>query len=319
MNDMEAAIAAQAKKTGTKTIQLTPKAPVTKAGKIESNAMVGALASATADALVAATKPVYNPGEIRTTAVLGPVKTWSYSGVTTFERCPHAVKLNKVDGIGSESGPAAKRGNVIHDALEEWVRGNLDPLPHDKKTKLDVFAQDLQELRTAYQTGDVLLEEKWGIRIDWSPCDWDDPEIWGKGALDAFVLDKRDEDNVTCRIIDYKTGEQYGNEMKHGSQGIGYALHAMHRFPDVKHFQLEFWYLDKGTKMIRQFNRKLLLEYHYRYHLRGLKMTETKDFLPNPNIHSCQWCSYGSNKNAKGKPYGNGACGFDIFKGLKDE
>ncbi|GEM_PF-750731 len=255
-------------------------------------------------------------GEVDVHFEVGPVPTWSFSGLKSHENCKQYTFLNKVEKIPQESGPAASRGSEIHDACELWVRGQRGDLPADNKTKFDAFSDQFVQLKKDFRDGKVSLEDKWGIRKDWSPCEWSDDEIWGKAALDGFVM----ENEHSCRIIDYKTGQKFGNEMKHADQGLCYALHAMHRYPDLDIFQVEFWYLDQGVTTVRMFNRRQLNILLPRYHSRGQQMTMTPPdgFTASANLHSCRFCSYGSNKNAKGKPYGNGACDSDIYKTLEE-
>lgn len=242
------------------------------------------------------------------------VKAWSFSTLKKFENCQWAVKLGKVDKIYVESGEAAQRGTLIHDGCEAWVRGKIPELPADGRTKFDAFAADFAQLREDFRAGKVSLEDDWGIRKDWSPCDWDDPELWGRAKLDGFV---KENDN-SCVIIDYKTGKKFGNEMKHADQGLSYALHAMHRYPELDVFKVEFWYLDEGVKMIRSFNRRQLSMLLLRYHNRAVKLTTTRDFIPSANAHTCRFCEYGCNTNRDGVAYGNGACGFDHYRGLDE-
>lgn len=242
------------------------------------------------------------------------VKAWSFSTLKKFENCQWAVKLAKVDKIYVESGEAAQRGTVIHDGCEDWVRGKIPELPADRRTKFDAFAGDFTELREQFREGKVSLEDEWGIRKDWSPCGWDDDELWGRAKLDAFVM----ENENSCVIIDYKTGRKFGNEMKHADQGLSYALHAMHRYPELDVFKVEFWYLDEGLKMVRSFNRRQLSMLLLRYHNRAKKLTTTRDFKPVANAHTCRFCEYGCNQNREGVAYGNGACGFDHYRGLED-
>jgi len=240
------------------------------------------------------------------------VRAWSFSTLKKFENCQWAVKLGKVDKIYVESGEAAQRGTKVHDGCEEWVRGNIAELPADPRTKFDQLSDDFKTLREEFRAGKVTMEENWGIRKDWSPCEWDDKELWGRAKLDAFVL----ENEHSCRIIDHKTGRKFGNEMKHADQGLSYALHAMYRYPELDIFRVEFWYIDEGVKMIRTFNRRQLGMLILRMHNRAKKLTTTKDFIPSANAHTCRFCEYGCNKNKEGKAYGNGACGFDHYRGL---
>lgn len=242
------------------------------------------------------------------------VRAWSFSTLKKFENCQWAVKLAKVDKIYVESGEAAQRGTVIHDGCEDWVRGKISELPSDGRTKFDAFSDDFTSLREQFREGKVSLEDEWGIRKDWSPCDWDDKELWGRAKLDAFIQ----ENENSCVIIDYKTGRKFGNEMKHADQGLSYALHAMHRYPELDVFKVEFWYLDEGVKMIRSFNRRQLSMLLLRYHNRAKKLTTTSDFIPTANAHTCRFCEYGCNTNREGVAYGNGACGFDHYRGLDE-
>ncbi|WP_462167043.1 PD-(D/E)XK nuclease family protein [Pseudoalteromonas sp. GB43] len=242
------------------------------------------------------------------------VKAWSFSTLKKFENCQWAVKLGKVDKIYVESGEAAQRGTLIHDGCEAWVRGKIPELPADGRTKFDAFAADFAQLREDFRAGKVSLEDDWGIRKDWSPCDWDDEELWGRAKLDGFVM----ENENSCVIIDYKTGKKFGNEMKHADQGLSYALHAMHRYPELDVFKVEFWYIDEGVKMIRSFNRRQLSMLLLRYHNRAVKLTTTRDFIPSANAHTCRFCEYGCNTNRDGVAYGNGACGFDHYRGLDE-
>lgn len=242
------------------------------------------------------------------------VKAWSFSTLKKFENCQWAVKLGKVDKIYVESGEAAQRGTLIHDGCEAWVRGKIPELPADGRTKFDAFSADFAQLREDFRAGKVSLEDDWGIRKDWSPCDWDDEELWGRAKLDGFVM----ENENSCVIIDYKTGKKFGNEMKHADQGLSYALHAMHRYPELDVFKVEFWYIDEGVKMIRSFNRRQLSMLLLRYHNRAVKLTTTRDFIPSANAHTCRFCEYGCNTNRDGVAYGNGACGFDHYRGLDE-
>ncbi len=183
-----------------------------------------------------------------------------------------------------------------------------------------------------------------------------DPELWGKAKLDVFLIETSilkagvegyvafGEDGslelrigddvtpwddvpmdvkahyaVTCRIIDYKTGKKFGNEMKHSDQGLSYALHTMHRYPDINAFEIEFWYIDQADKLKRLFNRRQLLMLLRMYHTRALKLTSCTNFMPAPNAHNCVYCPYGANQSKAGKKYGNAVCQYDHYKGYGED
>lgn len=253
---------------------------------------------------------------------LGPVSKWSFSGLKDFERCPMAVKLNKIDREPQKQGEAAERGSLIHDMCEEYVRGQIPALVGDKKTKFEAFAAQFSDIKAIFDNQtegsfpSLEMEENWGIRRDWSGCTWEDDELWGRGKLDGFVR----ESKTSCRIIDYKTGRQFGNEMKHADQGLSYALYAYHRFDkEIEHFTVEFWYLDQGETTKRSYSARQLEILQPRYNKRALAMTTETQFRPKSNADTCRFCAYGANKSKKNVQYGTGVCKQDFYREVDED
>lgn len=291
--------------------------------KADNNSLAGMLAASMAEVPKTPTKvdnemkptekPIRQSPEVGEPFETGDVAKWSFSTLSEFERCKHYVRMAKVQAVPQEQGAAASRGNEIHDALELWVRDEGE-LPRDPRLKLENFKTELAYIKEMFAEGKVELEEQWGIRQDWSDCDWDDEELWGRMKLDVFLR----EDETSCRIIDYKTGRKYGNEMKHKDQGVTYALGAMHKYPELEHFQVEFWYLDEGKKMVFNFNRAMLNVMLPGYHQRAYLLTTETLFAPMPSAYNCLYCAYGNNRNKAGKAYGTGVCDFDHYRAAGD-
>jgi len=214
----------------------------------------------------------------------GPVPTWSFSTLKAFEQCPYRVYLSKVGKIREEQGTAAARGNQVHEAAEEYVRGETDTLSKD----LEKFALALTNLRDKYAEGTVEIEQEWGFDKHWNPCAWDADELWGKMKLDVFVRDAGD----SCQIIDYKTGKRRGNEIKHTDQGIVYVIGAMMRYPEIEYAQVEFWYTDEGTRLTKSYTREHVLFLIPNLERRAYRLTTCKDFPPRPSAFTCKWCSH---------------------------
>lgn len=243
----------------------------------------------------------------------GPVAVWAFSSLKNYESCPYQVKLAKVDKIKQEDSPAAERGSAIHLQCEDYIQGITDSIVGDAKTKMGDFQELLDDLRDKFThnsiDSSIQIEENWGIRKDWSPCDWDDDELWGRAKLDVFLMEGK-----SCEIIDWKTGRKFGNEFKHSDQGISYALYAAFRYPHLERFKVRFAYLDQGESMVKFFTRQQLIILQKRFHERARKMTSEKEFAPKPNMESCRFCPYGCNKNKQGRQYGNGHCEFDHYR-----
>ena len=133
----------------------------------------------------------------------GPIKAWSYSSITEFEKCALRVKFGKIDRIETEKHPAAERGTQIHEAAEHWIKGSYgDELP----TTLKKFEDDFDYLRAEYNAGRAIVEDPWAFTINWDITDWNSDDCWLRMALDAYVQ----EDATSAVVIDFKTGRKDG-------------------------------------------------------------------------------------------------------------
>lgn len=215
---------------------------------------------------------------------LGDIRAWSYSSLKTFEQCPYRVYIQKVKKISEDSGPAAERGTQIHQQAEDYVNGTLGEFPDT----LAKFKTQFEELRELFIEAKVELEGEWGFTLDWEPTGWLVGDTWARIKLDALV----NEDETSARVIDYKTGKKWGNEIPHGQQALLYAIATFLRYPHLEHARTELWYLDKGETTIKDFSRSDALAFLPGIYKRAITMTTAKDFPPKPSESACRWCSY---------------------------
>lgn len=221
---------------------------------------------------------------LETDLELGLVRAWSYSALKVFEECPYRTYISRVKKIPEPSSPAADRGSEIHQQAEDYVKGILDPFP----STLAKFKDDFAVLRSLFDEGKVELEGEWAYTVDWQKTGWMSPDCWARIKLDAFVR----EDETSARVIDYKTGKKFGNEISHGQQCLLYAIGAFVREPELQHVQTELWYIDKGETTIKSFNRAEAMLFMPQFHKRAVVMTTETDFEPKPSPNNCRWCSY---------------------------
>mgnify|MGYP003647504656 CR=1 FL=1 len=216
---------------------------------------------------------------------LGPIPTWSFSALQTFEQCPHRMYLKRVQKIQESQHEAAARGTKIHDLAENWVRGNAgDDLPKE----LSKLPSSFRELRDAYDDKRVELEGDWGFDIEWQKCGWTDDAVWARVKCDAVEF----EDERSIRVIDYKTGKKFGNELKHNQQLMLYAVATFLRFPECRFVNAELWYLDEGKTTSKQYTLDMAMKFQPMWHERALRMTTCDDFRPSPSKSNCRWCHY---------------------------
>ena len=162
------------------------------------------------------TRPdIDNVIQVSTSKPLGLIPAWSHSTLKTFETCAYRSYIAKVNRISEDYGPAAKRGSEIHEQAEHYVAGTLGEMPDT----LNKFTKQFEHLRKLYNDSKVELEGEWGFTIEWEACHWMAKDVWARIKLDAIVH----ENDTSARVIDYKTGRQFGNEIAHGQQALTYA------------------------------------------------------------------------------------------------
>lgn len=225
---------------------------------------------------------------------MSQMRTVSFSRLQDFEKCKYLARLKYVDKIPEPEKPLPPgktehpidRGSRVHEAGELYVRGGVELV-----SELHGFRDDFEELRRLFGEGAVTLEGEWAVNRDWAPVAWGSEDAWCRMKLDAFVQTSP----TSARVIDYKTGKRFGNEVKHTEQGQVYQLATFLRFPELEQITVEFWYVDLGEKDIKNYTREQGMAYFDKYNSRFLAVTECVDFTPNPNAFSCKWCSYKGN------------------------
>lgn len=230
-----------------------------------------------------------------------PLKSWSFSTLVEFEKCPYKVFLSKVkkvpQPVRDEDHPLV-RGNRIHKEAEDFIKGLTDGIPKSLQKYDKKFPEQLDDLRVAYSEQRVLVEDEWGFDNKFQVTGYWDNNIWCRVKLDA--IEEIDVENAI--ITDWKTGKSMGNEVKHTSQGQLYACAAFMRYPQLQFLDVFFGYLDEGKQLKRSYQRdSKFTRYLSRFIERGQRMTSAVVFQAKPNAHNCAWCDYGPTR-------GNGQC-----------
>lgn len=222
----------------------------------------------------------------------GLVKTAAFSVLKDFEECKYRVYLSKVKKYRGEMSEAAARGQSVHDIAEQYIKGEIEQdLPTPKS--LDKLAHQYYTLRTAYDKHpeQFQLEQNWGFTYDWEDTGWMDDDVWLRQKLDVFWH----QSETSAIIIDHKTGKKWGNELKHGDQGLQYAIGAFQKYPDLQLVETGFYYIDQGETLIKKFTRGSAMTLLPRLEERIFALTTaTEEELtqPNPSKHNCRFCDH---------------------------
>jgi hypothetical protein len=139
--------------------------------------------------------------------------SWSATRYLDYSACPKRAQLkhllHKQFPFLKEPGNAAMdRGTEIHAHAEGYIKGE-HPVTRKKVARLHPeltsMADRLKMLRTLYKKspGQVICEDNWAFRTDWSQTRWDD---W-TGCAVRIKLDVAWSEGTTLHIGDWKTGK----------------------------------------------------------------------------------------------------------------
>ena len=206
------------------------------------------------------------------------VKSWSYSALSLYEKCPLAYYNSKILKMGKKTSPAAERGIAIHAKGENYLLGNIPNVPKEFKA----FNSELRNLKK----NDAGAETKYCLLNDWTITNWDDwKNGWIRMVLDAEVLISNEE----LLIIDFKTGRQYDS---HEDQANLYATAMLQLYPQFKTVHTEFWYLDSGDVAEWTFKSSISDDLRGYWNNRVAPLFAETEWNATPSCDACKWCDF---------------------------
>jgi CRISPR/Cas system-associated exonuclease Cas4 (RecB family) len=202
---------------------------------------------------------------------------WSYSRLKTYEQCP--FKFRALHGgeyqISQEMTPALERGNRLHSVLEDYVRGR-EPILDPMFTRFGDYINAVRE----HPVKEV--ESEWSMDRHWvRTARWSNPSTWWRGKLDVFM-----QEGDKARVIDWKTGKIYPDNI---DQVRLYAGVVLHRLPEIKEVRVELIYLDQyeSREAIYEAKDKGALRSDFDRRVATMMSDTTWVKKPGP---LCKWC-----------------------------
>lgn len=201
--------------------------------------------------------------------------SWSLSRLQSFESCAAKYKYQYLDKLPSTPNPAMARGLMKHKVMEDYMNGVGGALP----TELAHYGIFLDAARQKNGKAEIKL----GLKRDWTPCDFDDPEVWWRGVLDLLVLEE-----VQAIVYDWKTGKIYDS---HDDQKFLYAIAVLATYPDLMQVRAIHVYLDQGKNREKTLHRDQAFILRGGYEVRVDRMQSSPEYIPNPTF-MCRYCSF---------------------------
>jgi hypothetical protein len=235
---------------------------------------------------------------------------WSPSKATLAATCPLAFKYRYID-----HAPTAKKniagviGVIVHRAQELVLQEtpvnpavdtalleNKEELTDDDvrairkfREGLVAFKERLDKFKVKHPVDKMILEEKWAVRDDFTPCDFDDASAMMRGVLDLALLLKSGH----VIIIDHKTGRRRPAAY-YKAQLDTYSVFALSHMPHLIGVQCALHYvahqqIEWSTPTNRPFVQNLLRPWLISYLARRAERAATQ--AANPGKH-CKWCDF---------------------------
>lgn len=120
----------------------------------------------------------------------------SYSAIKGYQQCArqyHEVRILR--NFKSSPTEATMYGEAVHKAFERYIRDG-EPLP-EAFARYGKFVEPVRKF-----DGEILVEQKMGLRRDFSPCGFFDNDVWFRGVPDFLCINR---ETGVARIGDWKT------------------------------------------------------------------------------------------------------------------
>lgn len=163
-----------------------------------------------------------------------PIIAHSVSRIKTWEQCPWKYHENNISKNAKfTETPATKRGNEIHDSIENYLKGSkklLAEVKHIQK-RLD---------KLMMRPGTLIPEGSTTILQDETLTTWFDRNAWFRFKIDAVYIS---ESGRSAMILDWKTGSsKYPDNFQLESYAVAISL----RYPDIEVVKSQYVWLDEG-------------------------------------------------------------------------
>lgn len=207
------------------------------------------------------------------------IVNWSFSVIKDFETCPRKYYEEKVlKTYPFVQNEAARYGNEVHKALENYVKHDADLGEHRQFQKyVDVLKN---------MPGEKLTEHKMVLTPEKEPTTWFGKRVWVRGQSDLTILH-----GSTAWVTDYKTGSDKYPDIE---QLEVMALLTWRLFPNVEKVKGALVFLVKNNMVKASFTRAededRLWEKWEAKVKRLEKAHESKKFPPKQNGLCRNWC-----------------------------
>ena len=207
---------------------------------------------------------------------------WSFSRLDSFETCAKKYyEYSVARSVKDDSTENLDWGNQVHDAMRDALRSKT-PLPEIMKPYQHWVD------RVIAGPGDLLVEQKYALDTNLSPCPYFAPVVWYRGIADAARIYGK-----VGLALDWKTGKKKDNSMQLGLM----ALCLFQHFAQLDVVRTEFIWLQSDETTPEVFYRKDMPKFVAELLPRVQKLEwahNTMTFPPTPSGLCVRYCKVAS-------------------------
>ncbi|PIZ95690.1 MAG: hypothetical protein COX80_03850 [Candidatus Magasanikbacteria bacterium CG_4_10_14_0_2_um_filter_33_14] len=257
-----------------------------------------------------------------------PPKIFSYSRISTYQKCPYNYKLAYVLNLPSKGSPHFSFGNTVHGTLQEFYEKVQDMNSAKQVSLFETVVEDTSDGKIKVPSQEELLaiyKRKW--IPDWYKSKNQREEYFAKGEdlLKEFYRSQKDSWTIPVsieggfkikigeyfikgridridpvgedklEIIDYKTGQPKDKLTIDDKQQLLIYQIAVETLPQYQNMgkidKLTFFYLNENKRMsfVGTDKDKEKLEAKL---FDAMERIQKGDFKATPNKHVCQYCDF---------------------------
>jgi hypothetical protein len=202
---------------------------------------------------------------------------WSYSKLRNHETCPLRYYECDVLRHFKEESDQLKWGDQVHKVMAAAVSGTGD-LPADY-SDYQSWVDDIRK-----KPGEILVEQKYALRADFTPCEYFSPKVWARGIADVVQIN-----GDRAELTDYKSGRVNPDTVQLMLQ----ALMVFAHHPEVNRIKARFAWLQHDDTTECAYGRPFISQYWATVLPRVQRLEAahaTNTFLPKPNYLCKRFC-----------------------------
>ncbi len=233
---------------------------------------------------------------------------WSYTSLSTFELCPFKYREKYITKtVPPADSEAMRNGREIHETLEVAIKGPAAVATIGHRVA-SIGVGNLPPIVARLRGAGARAELALGVKADWTPCDFFDPDVAGRGKLDVALID-----GDTAFILDWKTGKVTNKKYQTDAEIALHAVLLKAHYPELTRITGTYCYTrdgsftggkpdgrpDPGPRELADLSNTAAVRWRIGSTVAAIEMALAKDKFTTRKNNLCPWCEVTTCKHYK--------------------